>query len=81
MPGQRVCFTGTGRIDGRVIARDALEGAASAAGLVPVAGVTRKCALLVAADPLSQSTKARKAREYDIPVLSCEDFLELVEGH
>ena len=79
LPGQRVCFTGMSTVDGVVMAREALEGAATAAGLVPVAGVTRKCDLLVAADPLSQSAKARKAREYEIPILSPEDFLGLIE--
>lgn len=39
-------------------------------GFVPGAGVTKKSRLVVAADPDSLSGKARKARDYGIPVVS-----------
>jgi DNA polymerase-3 subunit epsilon len=51
-----------------VIARDL--------GLEPVAGVTRRgCDLVVAADAASSSGKARKARDYGIPVIDVAEFL------
>lgn len=42
----------------------------TARGFVPGAGVTKKSRLVVAADPDSLSGKARKARDYGIPVVS-----------
>lgn len=74
----RVCFTGTSTINGRVMERRVLEGLAEAFGMVSVPSVTRKCDVLVASDPLSQSGKARKARDYGIPIISTEDFLGLL---
>lgn len=73
--GMRVCFTGTSTVNGKPMRRDVLEGLAENQGLVSVANVTRKCDVLVAADPLSQSGKSDKARTYDIPIISTEDFL------
>ena len=35
------------------------------------------CGLLVAADPLSQSGKARTARKYGIPVIGADEFTAL----
>ena len=75
--GTRVCFTGTATIGGEAVGRDALERLAALAGLVPVSSVTKKnCDLLVAADTSSSSGKARKARDYGIPVQSVADFVE-----
>lgn len=48
-----------------------------AAGLTVAAGVTKKTALVVAADPDSMSGKAAKARQYGIPVIGAES-LDLV---
>jgi len=78
--GTRVCFTGSAiDEDGREIAREALERLAASRGLQPVSSVTKKrCNLLVAADRASQSGKARKAREYEIPVVSVEEFLRMI---
>ena len=39
-------------------------------GMTPVGTVTKKLHLLVAADVMSQSGKARKAKEYGIPIWS-----------
>jgi DNA polymerase III subunit epsilon len=44
-------------------------------GYVPWAAITKKVKLLVAADPDSLSGKARKARDYRIPVVN-EDWLD-----
>ena len=75
--GTRVCFTGTATVGGEAVSRDVLERLAALAGLVPVGSVTKKnCDLLVAADASSSSGKARKARDYDIPVLSVAEFVE-----
>lgn len=77
-PGMRVCFTGSA-IDGvgNAISRETLEAHAAFAGLQPVSTVTKKsCDLLVAADVSSASGKAKKAREYGIPVISVAEFLK-----
>ncbi|MFM7271383.1 MAG: exonuclease domain-containing protein [Actinomycetes bacterium] len=77
--GMGVCFTGTA-VDARgdAWARDRLEEVARAAGLHPVASVTRSgCDLLVAADPSSSSGKTRRARDYEVPVIGVDEFLDL----
>jgi DNA polymerase III subunit epsilon len=81
-PGLRVCFTGAATdADGNPIERSDLERLAAASGLQPVSSVTKKsCDLLVAADPESASGKAQKARQYGVPVMSIEAFLEAVEA-
>ena len=71
-PGVKVCFTGEA-----AITRAELEEIAAKAGLEPVPSVTKKCGLLVAADPLSQSGKARTARKYGIPVIGADEFTAL----
>jgi len=75
--GQRVCFTGTAiDFEGKIIDRETLERLAAQAGLQPVNSVTKKaCELLVASDSASTSSKARKARDYGIPVIDVETFL------
>ena len=61
-PGLQVCFTGAAqRPNGEPLERDELEYEARRYGLEPVGSVTKKnCGLLVAADPSSMSTKAKK---------------------
>ncbi len=54
--------------------RRQIEAALSAAGYVPHPAITKKVSLLVAADPDNLSGKAKKARDYGIPVAS-EDYL------
>ena len=73
--GDQVCFTGEAMVNGVQVVRATLERAAEAAGLVPVSRVTKKCNLLVAADPLSQSGKAKYARKLGIPIMGIEEFL------
>lgn len=75
--GQRVCFTGSAvDADGQAIDRETLERLAASAGLQPVSTVTKKsCDLVVAADSASTSGKARKARDFGIPVIDVRKFL------
>lgn len=74
--GLRVCFTGTAVVNGASYGRAELEEIAANADLQPVGSVTKKgCDLLVAADTSSMSGKAKKARDFEIPVVSVEDFL------
>jgi len=54
--------------------RAEIEERLAAAGFTPHRAVTKKVALLVAADPDSLSGKAKKARDYGIPVVG-EDYL------
>ena len=73
--GMNVCFTGTAVIHGAPANRHLLEKIATLVGMRSLKSVTKKCDLLVAADPLSQSGKARTARQRGIPIISVEDFL------
>lgn len=54
--------------------RSDIEAKLSSAGYTPHRAITKKVALLVAADPDSLSGKAKKARDYGIPVVG-EDYL------
>ena len=77
--GMHVCFTGEAVVRGTSMPRHYLEECAAQAGLQPVASVTKKgCDVLVAADPSSQSGKARTAHRYGIPVMGTADFLEAI---
>jgi DNA polymerase-3 subunit epsilon len=76
--GTRVCFTGEVVVDGEVITRSDLEETAAAAGLQPVASVTKKCDLLVCADPSSMSKKTKTARDYQIPIMSITEFIKTI---
>lgn len=77
LDGLRVCFTGSATIGGRPMERRDLEALAAVRGLQPVSSVTKKgCDLVVAADASSTSGKAKKAREWGIPVISVEEFLD-----
>lgn len=75
--GKRVCFTGEASgFSGNVINRGDLEALAAKVGLHPVKDVTKKgCDILVAADESSMSGKAKKAKEWGIPVISVEKFI------
>lgn len=63
-PGDLVVLTGE-----MSVPRVAIEAELLARGVTPWAAVTKKVALVVAADPDSLSGKARKARDYGIPVV------------
>ncbi|GAA3102651.1 exonuclease domain-containing protein [Streptosporangium carneum] len=72
-PGDLVVFTG--EMDG---ARDEWELRARQAGYVPHGYITKRVRLLVAADPDSLSTKARKARDYGIPIVTPDAFARML---
>ena len=75
--GKRVCFTGEAYgISGGSISRSDLEALAAKVGLYPVKDVTKKgCDFLVAADELTMSGKAKRAKEWGIPIISVEKFI------
>lgn len=58
--------------------RSELEAALTAAGYRVAGAVSKKVSLVVAADPDSLSGKARKAREYGIPVVGAEYLAQLL---
>lgn len=60
------------------IFREKLESYAEELGLIPTSTVTKKnCDVLVSQDKASMSGKAKKARDFDIPVISVDEFLQL----
>lgn len=71
-PGDRVALTGT-----LAMPREEWTARATAAGL-DVGGVTKNCAVLVAANPDTMSGKARKAREYGVPIIGETQFAHLI---
>lgn len=75
-PGVRVCFTGTVITpDARRLERPEME-ALAAAGLVPVANVTKtRCDVLVVAEAGTQSGKAKRVLQYGKPVITAGEFL------
>lgn len=72
-PGDQVVFTGALSVD-----RDEWVTRAEHAGLVH-GGVTKRTALVVAADPDSQSGKAAKARSYNVPVVTEAAFARMLD--
>ena len=78
--GAIVCFTGALEctFDGEPITRERAQALAEAAGLTTVKTVTRRCELLVVADPHSQSAKARKARELGVRVIAESAFWPMI---
>lgn len=69
--GRTVCFTGESQctIDGELIARERARALAGACGVTVIDSVTKKLDFLIVSDPLSQSGKAKKARERGIPLV------------
>ena len=67
----QVCFTGEFqcRHAGMAITREMATEFALNRGMIVVETVTKKIDLLVVADPLSQSGKAKKARKYGIRIM------------
>jgi len=72
-PGLSVCFTGE-----MTIPRETLEERSRNLKLVIKAGVSKKVDILVVADADSMSTKARKARELGIRIVSEAVYLQLL---
>jgi DNA polymerase III subunit epsilon len=73
--GDRVVFTGDTRLG-----RERLEAMAATAGLRVTKSVSGKTAVLVAADPCSQSGKARAARERGARIVTEQVFLYLLDS-
>ena len=76
LKGTKICFTGT-----MSMSRSDIESLAEESGLIVMGAVSRKVDFLVVADPFSESTKARKAREFGTQILSEKAFLELISVH
>lgn len=74
VPGDRVVFTGQTHAP-----RDEWVDRAASAGLVSQGYVTRSTRVLVAADPFTLSSKARRARAYEVPIVSEEDFAGMLD--
>lgn len=72
-PGDRVTFTGD-----MVVPREEWERRSQEKGL-DVGGVTKKSRLVISADPDSLSGKAKKARDYAVPIVD-EDTFALLLG-
>jgi len=74
--GKRMCFTGEGqcRINGILITRELATSLAERQGLIVVDFVTKKLDILVVADPHTQSTKAKKARQYGVRIVHEPEF-------
>lgn len=72
-PGDLVVFTGEMSCTHAV-----LEELARSAGLSPHGAVTKKVALVVAADPDSLAGKARRAHDFGIPVVTEQGFRRMI---
>lgn len=70
--GKSVCFTGElrGTINAQPITRDLAHRLSMERGLVIRKGVTKDLDYLVVADPNTQSSKAQKARDYGVNIIS-----------
>ena len=75
-----VCFSGqlAARLDGERMTRSRAKELAAERGLEIKSGVSKKLDVLVLADPFSQSSKARKAREAGTRILSEVAFWRLL---
>lgn len=71
-----VCFTGSLN----TMSRNEASEIAERAGYKVASGVSSKLTYLVTNDKYSNSSKNKKARELNIPVISEEEFLNLVKG-
>ena len=60
------------------VERSLAEARILALGFLLGANVTKKTALVIAADPYTQSGKAKKARAYGIPVVGEADGFRLI---
>ncbi|MFM9376551.1 exonuclease domain-containing protein [Gordonia sp. VNK21] len=72
-PGSIIVLTGD-----MTVARSEVEAEITARGYVVGKSLTKKTALLIAADTYTRSTKAKKARQYGITVLGEADGLALI---
>ncbi len=72
-----ICFTGEAVIGGHTYTRVHMEAVAALHGITPKNAVSKNCDLVVAADPASNSGKARRARELNIPIIGAAEFLAM----
>jgi DNA polymerase III subunit epsilon len=73
-PGDPVVFTGD-----MTISRTEIEARATAAGLRVTASISTKTALVIAADPYTQSGKANRARQLGIRMVTEQVFLHMID--
>lgn len=73
LAGLRVCFTGTMRLS-----REECHNRARQNGLLVQDNVTKKLDILVVADQNSESSKAKKAREYSVRIINELAFFDLL---
>jgi DNA polymerase III subunit epsilon len=78
--GKRVCFTGEAqcRLNGTTISREMATSLAERHGLTVVDSVTKTLDILVVADPLTQSGKAKKARQYGLRIVHEPEFWRML---
>lgn len=71
LAGKQVCFTGECQclLKGEPITREMAAGLAARHGMIVAESVTKKLDMLVVADPLTQSGKAKKAHQYGIRIV------------
>jgi DNA polymerase III subunit epsilon len=74
VPGDRVVLTGD-----MSLPRSKLETLAATVGLKVTSSVSRKTALVVAADPYTQSGKAQQARELGVRMVTDQVFLHMLD--
>lgn len=80
LTGKTVCFTGEvqATLGGEPITREMAIKFAERAGLLVKSSVSKKLDILVVADPLSLSGKAKKAREYEVRVVAEAVFWQML---
>jgi DNA polymerase-3 subunit epsilon len=80
LKGKSVCFTGelVGTYRRERITREVAEQLATQAGVEVRPSVTKVLDVLVVADPDTQSTKARKARQYGVRIMSASAFWKAI---
>lgn len=80
LTGKRVCFTGECQYRhlGQTITREMATELATNRGMIVVESVTKKLDLLVVADPLTQSGKAKKAHKYGLRIMHEAVFWKLL---
>jgi len=75
LAGLRVCFTGTMNQS-----REECHEQAKRRGLLVQDNVTKNLDILVVADQNTQSSKAKKAREYSVRIINEAAFFELLSA-
>jgi NAD-dependent DNA ligase len=83
VPGMKVCLTGSPPAveEFAHLTKAELRKVLISHRLEEVPSITKKCQLVVAFNKESLSGKAKRARELGIPVISSQEFLEIVDEH